>query len=128
MWVSRSRAGARTDGREAVAADDSGMSYAILWRENGSRVRAGKLVLHCDCLVIEGADGRVAVRRQLTYVSLRSIRIDRGRDERLDGRPVAIMQTGPSTFKIASLAGRGELNEIVARIGGALTGAQASLA
>jgi hypothetical protein len=97
------------------------MSYAILWRENGDPVRAGKLVVHFDRLVLEGGDGRAAVRRELTYGGLRSIRIDRERDQRLEGRPVAVLDTDANTFRIASLAGRGELNEIVRLVDGSLT-------
>jgi hypothetical protein len=98
------------------------MSYAILWRENGDPVRAGKLVVHLDRLVLEGADGGVAVRRELAYGGVRSIRVDRGRDERLGGRPVAVLETGANTFTIASLGGGGELNEIVGRVDRAVGG------
>jgi hypothetical protein len=120
VWVSRNRAEARTDGRSAVAADDPGMSYVILWQENGGPVRVGKLVVHSDRLVLDGADGRVGVRRELAYSRIRSIRVDRGRDERLDGRPVAVLETDAQTLKIASLAGGGELNEIVGLVDGAI--------
>lgn len=104
------------------------MSYAILWRENGDPVRAGKLVLHFDRVAFEGAEGRVAVRRVLAYGSIRSIRIDRGRDERLGGRPVAVLETDANTFKIASLAGGGELNEIVGLVDGAVGGSKTAVA
>ena len=104
------------------------MSYAILWRENGDPVRAGKLVVHSDRLVLEGADGRVAVQRELARSSIRSIRIDRGRDERLGGRPVAVLETDANTFTIASLAGGGELNEIVGLVDGALVRIKTGLA
>jgi hypothetical protein len=96
------------------------MSYAILWRENGDPVRAGKLVVHFDRLVLEGADGGVAVWRELAYCSIRSTRIDRGRHERLSGRPVAVLETEANTFTIASLAGGGELNEIVGLVTGSV--------
>jgi hypothetical protein len=109
-----------TDGLAAAAPDDSGMSYAILWRENGDPIRAGKLVVHNDRLVLEGADGRLAIRRELAFGIIRSVWIDRGRHERLDGRPVAVLEADTNTFRIASLAGRGELNEIVTRVDGTL--------
>jgi hypothetical protein len=97
------------------------MSYAILWRENGDPPRVGKLVVRGDRLLVEGADGREAIHRELAFCSIRSIRVDRGRDERLDdGRPVAFLETDTTTFRIASLAGRGELNEIVRLVDGAL--------
>jgi hypothetical protein len=120
MRVSRSRAGARTDGIAADTSDDTDMSYAILWRENGDPIRAGKLVVHRDRLVLEGADGRVAVRREVDYRSINSFQIGRERHERLDGKPVAVLETDANTFTIASLPGGGQLNEIVARVGGTL--------
>ena len=118
--VSRSRARDGTDGIAAAASDDEGMSYAVLWRENGDPIRAGKLVVQRDRLVLEGADGRVVVRRELAYRNIHSVRIDRGPHERLDGRPVAVLETDANTFEIASVPGRGELNEIVARVGSTL--------
>lgn len=104
------------------------MSYAILWRERGDPVRVGKLVVRVDRLVLDGADGRVAVHRELSYGSIRSIRVDRGRHERLDGRPVAVLETDTNTFGIASLAGRGELNEIVRLVDAALDRSKAAVA
>ena len=98
------------------------MSYAIVWRENGDPVRAGKLVVHFDRLVLEGGDGRDSVRREFDYGGICSARIDRGRDERLGGRPVAVLETDANTFTIASLDGLGELQELVVLI----LGAQAS--
>jgi hypothetical protein len=119
---------ARTDGCAAVATDYPAMSYAILWRENGDPVRVGKLVVHFDRLVLEGGDGRVAVRRELAYGGIRSVRIGRERHERLEGRPVAVLDANANTFKIASLAGRGELNEIVGLVEGLLTRGEPAIA
>jgi hypothetical protein len=93
------------------------MSYAILWSENGDPVRAGKLVAHADRLVLEGAQGGgLGLRRELAYRNIRSVRIARGLGDRLDGRRVAILETGEITFKVASLAGIGELDEIVSLV------------
>jgi hypothetical protein len=100
-----------------------GMSYAIVWRENGRRpVLVGKLVVGFDRLVLEGAVGGVAVWRELVFGGIRSIRVGRARDERLGGRPVAVVECGGDTFTIASLAGGGELNEIVGLVTGAVGG------
>lgn len=92
------------------------MSYAILWSENGDPVRAGKLVAHVDRLVLEGAQGGRGLRRELAYRNIRSVRIARGPGDRLDGRRVAILETGEITYKVASLAGIGELDEIVSLV------------
>jgi hypothetical protein len=97
------------------------MSYAILWAENGDPVRAGKLVVHFDRLVLEGGDGAASVRRELSFGSIRSIRVERGLGDRMDGRPVAVLETDGNAFRIASVAGGGELNELVGRVSGGLS-------
>jgi hypothetical protein len=104
------------------------MSYAILWRDTDDPIRVGKLVVEPDRLVLEGGDGRIAVRRELAYDSIRAVRVDRGRHDRLDGRPVAVVETDTSLVRIASLAGRGELNEIVGLVDGALAAGQTAVA
>jgi len=118
--VSRNWSGGSTDDGELWQTDNPGMSYAIVWRQNGDPVRVGKLVVRPDQLVLEGADGAVAVRRELDYAGVGSLRIGRGQDERLGGRPVAVLESNKGTFEIASLTGRGELNEIVRLVEGAL--------
>jgi hypothetical protein len=104
------------------------MSYAILWAENGDGVRAGKLVVHFDRIVLEGGDAGEAVRRELSYGSIKSVEIERGVAERLDGRPVAVLETDDNTIRIASLIGGGELNELVALVSAAIRSAHFSAA
>ena len=122
LWISRRPDAVHTDYGGTVRSQDAGMSYAILWREDGGHVRVGKLVVHDGGLVLEGGDGRGDVRRELAHSSIRSVRIDRTRHERLNGRPVAVLEADTKTFTIASLAGRGELNELVARVDGSRRG------
>ena len=104
-----------------------GMSYAVIWTESADAVRAGELVVHSDRLVLHGARGREAVRRVIDFGSVHSIRINREPSARLDGRPVAELETDIGMIRIALLPGRGELTEIVGLVGSAIPGAKAAI-
>jgi len=97
----------------------SSMNYAILWSEELSATHAGKLELRDTSLVLNGVNGSGPIRRELEIGDIRSLRIGRGRGERLGGRPALVLQLlQGGTVRLATLAGVGALHEIVDHISG----------
>jgi hypothetical protein len=98
-------------------ADDAGMSYAVVWSEEGSAVHVGKLELRDRSLVLDGLNGSGRIQRELGIGDVMSLHIGRSRGERLGGRPVLVLQlTHGGTLRLATLAGVGALHEIVDHI------------
>jgi hypothetical protein len=95
------------------------MSYAVVWSEEGSAARVGKLELHDRSLVLDGLNGAGRIRRELAIADVVSLRIGRSRGERLGGRPALVLHLAQGwTVRLATLAGVGALHEIVDHIGG----------
>jgi hypothetical protein len=100
--------------------DDIGMSYAVLWSEAGGPTFAGKLELRDRLLFLEGANCGVH-RRTLDLDQVASLRIGRGRLERLQGRPVLVLEDGNgSRLCLATLDGIGALHELADALGSQL--------
>jgi hypothetical protein len=93
------------------------LNYAVLWAR-GEAVYAGKAVLEGRFLLLTGVDrsGReVSDRLELGEVA--AVRIARGVQERLEGRPIVVltMSRGPS-LRLACLDGGGTLLELAERL------------
>lgn len=93
-------------------------SYAVTWREPRGPVFAGKLELGPAQLRLEGASphGRRSTQ-SLRYDDLVSVRVARGSDDRVDGRPVVLVERrngGP--LRIASVGGVGLIAEVASRL------------
>jgi hypothetical protein len=95
------------------------MSYAVLWSEQEGPAHAGKLELCPGSLVLHGLNGSGRIRREFSLDDVVSLRIGRGRGERLGGRPVVMLQlTEGRTLRLATLSGAGALHEIVDHVSG----------
>jgi hypothetical protein len=94
-------------------------SYAVLW-SRGHAVYAGKAALDGRSLLLTGVDrsGREAEER-LELGEVVAVRVARGTQERLEGRPVLVLtiSCGPS-LRLTCLDGGGtllELGELLSR-------------
>lgn len=90
------------------------MSYAVLWSENGDPPYAGKLQLVPGRLALEGTAGGVDRRTVLGLAEIVAVRVGRGPAERLEGRPVLVLERPQAEdIRIAPLGGAGVLHELV---------------
>ena len=90
-----------------------GDSYAAVWREPGSDIAHGKLVLDHDALRLEGmtGDGLVS-RRRIEYEEIRGVRIGRTPTERLNGRPTLVLERASAPPLQLGVLGAGMLFEL----------------
>ncbi len=102
-----------------LSADDSGLriTYAVVWREEGSEPASGELDLLPHGFVLQGlAAGEPAVRH-LSYESLAGIRVGRRDGERIDGLPTVVVDLHDGTsLAIATVAAPGALGELAERL------------
>src|SRR5207249_649885 len=89
LRVSRRRVSACADGPAVAGVDHEAMkgSYAIVWSENGAS-HAGKLEVAPWGLYLEGCD----VSREVPFADLVGVHVGRSSVERLDGRPVLVIE------------------------------------
>jgi len=93
------------------------MTYAVLWCSGSEPIRAGRLDLTPVSLVLEGSSLGDTGRHEVAYADISTIGIGRTQDERLRGRPVALIEeTDGCLLRIASLGGAGLLGELVERV------------
>lgn len=89
-------------------------SYAVVWREEGGPLYAGKLELGPDVLRVQGSspEGLVA-SRTIEYPELVGVRIGRGRDDGINGRPSVVLDRGTGRpISIAAVSGVGVVHEL----------------
>ncbi len=101
----------------AFRADHSWMrtSYAIVWREDDRPSHPGKLELRERGLRLEG-NGEAW---ELPFEDIASLRVGRGTDDRLFGRPALVVERrNGRAVRIATMAEVGALAELVERIAG----------
>jgi hypothetical protein len=100
------------------------MSYAVVWSEAGSSLRAGKLELRDGSLFLEGANGGGPVRREIAAREIESLWIARGPADRICGRPALVLQQREQPMiRLSALTGAGALHEIVDFISASRAGA-----
>jgi hypothetical protein len=115
--VSRNPTRADADVTTPRGVDHLRMSYAVLWSEDGGPTRVGKLELCDHALFLDGTNGD---SRPSTLVldEIASVRIARGRGDRLQGRPVLILErNGRGAVRVATLSGVGALHELAELVG-----------
>jgi hypothetical protein len=94
------------------------LSYAVVWREASGPRHAGRLELGPTALGLEGTgpDGRLWVER-LLYEDLSAVRVARGAEARLDGRPALILERrAGGNIHVVSLDGLGIVHELAGRV------------
>ena len=101
-------------------------SYAVTWREEKLPTYTGKLELGATWLRFEGGstNGRSAVE-MIRHRDIASVWIGRGREERVQGRPVLLLERrSGGLIRIASLHGLGTIREIADHVEAAASGAR----
>lgn len=89
-------------------------SYALVWREEGGPLYAGKLELGPDALRVQGSspEGLVA-SRAIAYAKLIGVRIGRAPTDRINGRPSLVLDRGAGRpISIAAVSGAGVVHEV----------------
>lgn len=92
--------------------------YAVVWREAGGPRYAGKLELGPTALRLQGTgpEGRLSVVR-LLYEDLSAVKVGRGADERIDGRPALVLERrAGGRIDLVSLDGLGIVHELASRV------------
>lgn len=94
------------------------LSYAVVWREAGGPRYAGKLELGPTALRLQGTgpEGRLSVKR-LLYEDLSAVKVGRGAEERIDGRPSLVLeQRAGGRIYVVSLDGLGIVHELAGQV------------
>ena len=90
------------------------MNYAVVWRQNGGPLYAGRAELEESALVLAGtAPGHLESVRRLRYGEIGSVRLGRDSGDRLGGRPALVIDLRSVTVRIAPLGGAGMLHELM---------------
>src|SRR5206468_1082887 len=95
------------EGRCRRVTHHEGVSYAVVWRENGGPTCVGGLVLVGAGLELSGA----ATRRNVPYDDLRELYV-----HRTDKPALVLVTSAGDSFAIASLQGLGALHELADRV------------
>src|SRR5581483_2309421 len=94
------------------------MSYAVIWTVDGGAPHAGKLSLTPSGVVFEGSSAGAPARLDLPYAAILSARVARTPAERIENRPIAILESEAATVRFTTVGGVGALTEIVELVNG----------
>lgn len=98
----------------AVVPGKERLSYAVVWREDGGPLRAGKLELGSAGVSVQSSspDGTIT-RRTIPYLDVVDVHIARELEGQINGRPaVVVRQPGGREVSIGALEGPGVVVEI----------------
>jgi hypothetical protein len=101
-------------------------SHAVTWYEDGLPNYTGKLEVTPAELRFEGASarGRTSVQT-LRYDDIASVRVGRGSEERLQGRPTLLLERrSGGLIRISSLTGLGAIRELADNVEAAVSAAR----
>jgi hypothetical protein len=89
-------------------------SYAVLWREGGGSIQAGKLELGPRSLILENGKARRRLSiRSLVYRDLAGIRTTRDPRERIRDQPTIVLERcGGATIALAAIEPLVSVHEI----------------
>ena len=92
-------------------------TYAVVWREGNEPVASGCLEIRARSVFFSGAAGDGAVEREVPLDSLRSVRVGRLPQDRLDGRASLLLEPleGP-VIRVAGFAQPGIVVELAEQI------------
>jgi hypothetical protein len=89
-----------------------GASYAVVFRETGGPSIAGALVIDEDRLRLAGRAGDDRLEMDVRFTELAAIRTSRSGAERLNGRPVLVLERSQAPALYLAPLGAGLLGEI----------------
>jgi hypothetical protein len=79
------------------------MSHAVKWREPSGRTFLGRHESGSNALVLQGRNGgQGTIRRTIKFDELRSYRVGRCREERLDVQPTLVVERPGGDFLVTS--------------------------
>jgi len=89
----------------------------VLWSEDGSPARPGRLDVSRGGLALAGGSKLEPERREIPLAAICSVRIGRRLHERLAGRAALVLSLRDgATLAISSLSGAGTLHELAERL------------
>jgi len=92
-------------------------TYGIVWRRSHDSLARGRLELEGSSLRLIGTDGRDAVTEAIRYEDLDAVRVGRGAEERLHGRPSLVLErSGREPISFTSITEPGVIGELTDRI------------
>ena len=111
-------------GRRRPTIPGMSTTYAVVWREGDGPVGSGRLEVHARDVVLDGAVEGEAVVRRIPIAELKSIRVGRGGEDRLSGRPSLVLEPveGP-VIRVASVEQPGIVAELAKLLDGLRAGA-----
>lgn len=98
----------------------SGMrsTYGVVWRETGGGIARGRLEFLPLSVRLDGMVGHLPSVREIRYADLAGVRVGRGVDDRIDGRPSLVIEPRlGEAVSVASLAEPGVIGELAERLG-----------
>ena len=89
------------------------MTYGVLWSQNGEAASAGKLEVRPGSLVLEGTARGRKERAELRPEEVAGVHVGRSPAERLEGRPVLVLERSRGqAVRIAPIGAIGLLHEL----------------
>jgi hypothetical protein len=102
-------------------------SYAVVWRERGRAPATGKLELLPRAVRLEGMAESRPTLREIAYDSLKSVRVGRSTEDRIDGRPSLVLERrSGEPVAITSVAQPGIVAELAERLAELQLGSEAA--
>jgi hypothetical protein len=91
--------------------------YGVVWRTGSLPLSTGMLELRARDLRFEGLSGSRPTAQTIAYAELAGVRVGRSADERIDGRPTAILERRSGVpLTLTTVAQPSLLGEIVERL------------
>ncbi len=88
-------------------------SYAVIWREAGGRIYAGKLELGPTALRLRGSSEGFLGQTSIPYGDILGVRLGRSPSDRLNGSPTVILdRRAAPAISIAAVNGVGVIGEL----------------
>jgi hypothetical protein len=86
--------------------------YAAVWQDGGPAL-AGRIQLGPRALIFEGAGGGFHASRRIAYAQIASLRLGRGPQDRIGGRPALVLALGSGETIRVSTPELGALSELI---------------
>lgn len=116
-WFTAPLLGATADGdgastRHPAHMVEAAASYPVLWSEPDEEPVSGMLTVDHDAVRLDGGKPGRVVQRSIASRDLAAVRVGRGRDGLLDGRPAIIVERHRAPTLLVRPLGAGLLSEL----------------